>query len=475
MPEPIPSQRDHKTVPDDQVKDRILPNAVGDEERLHRTPTENVDAASSAGKVGQREVPVQRYCMADHHKGPHATFIVQGTCTGDQGGIVRGQAGHAINADPTNLLTKMRALTRAALVMMSLGALCVGCSGVGVSLTASWYLPVDDVFTWEAGAGLHVGPLSTTSLLTGEANVPLWNAWSAEARSHGISAGWLLVWDTAGPTMRYVQADVEGARGNLVSKLVWAWADTDDDGTLLFGAWARVGWLDTLPAGWAAAVDLGATPAEQELLGPARTFTVPYTPTGTATLTFQRVTLSAWWPGWEFEASFTVPLGLERLRLAGQVRVGPLALAWEQLFTRDGLSLTLEPGIILGRSGLTVYTELAWEPPLRITGFRVLGLTLECAVGNAWLDAALDLVGYGLVEAPYYFRGNVRVPIARGTCFSLTLWLSDNDILWGWSKTDVELSADAGKHVSLSTGISVGPEGLLSWKAGLTLRLGSSI
>ncbi len=369
-------------------------------------------------------------------------------------------------------MAEMRALTRAALVVMSLGALCVGCSGVGVSLTASWYLPVDDVFTWEAGAGLHVGPLRTSCLLTGEANVPLWNAWSAEARSHGMSAGWLLVWDTVGPTMRYVQANVEGARGNLVSNWVWAWADTHDAGTLTFGGWGRVGWPEKLPAGWAAAVDLGATPEEQELEGPGRTFTVPYTPTGTATLTFHGATLSTWWPGWEVEASFTVPLGLEQVRLAGQVRAGPLALAWEQLFARDGLSLTLEPGIVLGRGGLTVYAEVAWEPPLRITGFRLLGLTLECAVGNAWLDAAVDLVGHGLVEDPYYFRGNVRVPIARGTCFSVTIWLGDNDILWGWSRTDVKLEADAGKHVSLSTGVSVGPEGLTSWKAGLTLRLG---
>ncbi len=400
-------------------------------------------------------------------------LIVQGTCAGDQGAVVHGQAGHAINLTPTNLLAEMRALTRAVLVLMSLGALCVGCSGVGVSLTASWYLPVDDVFTWETGAGLHVGPLSVTNLLTGEANVPLWNAWSAEARSHGNSASWLLVWDTAGPTIRYVQADVEGARGNLVSHLVWVWGDTYGDDTLLFGAWARVGWPDTLPAGWAAAIDLGARPEEQELVGPGRTFTVPYTATGTATLTFQRGLLAAWWPGWEVDASFTIPLELEQVRLAGQVRLGPLALAWEQLFTREGLSLTLEPGIVLGRGGLTVYAEVAWEPPLRVTGFRLLGLTLQCAVGNGWLDAAFDLVGFGLVKAPYYFRGNVRVPIARGTCFSLTLWLGDNDILWGWSRTDAELNAEVSKHVSLNTGISVGPEGLMSWKAGLTLRLGT--
>ncbi|MFO8034256.1 MAG: hypothetical protein R6U88_03705 [Candidatus Bipolaricaulota bacterium] len=367
----------------------------------------------------------------------------------------------------------MRRISFAVILGLSLSFTVQAASGLGLCVSTEWYIPITGTPTWEAAAGLSLPPLTADWRVTGEWDIPHWSEVAAHARGGGFTAGWSLVWDTVGPAVRYAQAEVETVSGGIVSRWVWAWADPAGVGALDFGAWARVGWPRDFPAGWAVAADLGATPVELELHGPGIPHTVEFSPIGGEALLLHGATLSAWWPRWNAEAVFSVPYGLAEFRLATELRAGILSINAEHLYTPQGSTLTIDPSLRLGTGGFIIHSNVTWDLPLVITGFRVLGFTIRCPVGDAQVELTADLGEHGLVQSPHVVRWNLRIPVARGTEFSMVTWLGGHDTLWRWGRTDVALRASVGDFLTLSTGLELDPTGLLAWEASLGLCLGS--
>lgn len=367
--------------------------------------------------------------------------------------------------------------------MMSV-VLVVGCflsvqavAGIGLCIGSDWYIPVDGIPTWEATGKVHLPPLVAGIEVTGDWDVPRWAAMSAQASAYGFSAGWSLVWDVTGETLdslRYAQAETTLVSGGLVASWVWGWADPQGTGQLDFGAWGRVGWKREQPAGWAIAVDFGATPDELELLGPGRSYTGPFTPVGQQWTLLHGVTLSFWQPSWSAEALYSIPDGLERVLLETELVFGMFRLNTEHLYTPQGSSLTFDPGLWLGVGGLRLHSMVSWESPLVITGFRLLGLTVRCNLGEAAVEIVLDFGGHELIPAPHTIKSSLQVPVTQGTEFSLTSWFGGPDTLWGWARADIGLRASVNGFLSLSTGVEMDPEGLLAWQAGFEVCLGPS-
>ncbi len=345
---------------------------------------------------------------------------------------------------------------------------------IGICLSSSWRVPTDHAPTWELAGQLILPPLTTDWHVTGEWGVPRWTGLGAKASGSGLTVGWSSVWDTVGPDLRYAQAEVEWVSGGIVGRWVWAWADPAGTGQLDFGAWARVGWPDNYPAGWSLTAELGATAERLALLGPGRSYTVEFHPIGGQALLLHEAILSAWWHRWKADAVFSPPGGLEEVRLSGQVRAGILTVSAEHVATPTGNTLSVQPSLCLGAGGLVIHSEVTWEPPLLITGFRVLGLTLECPAGKAWVELTIDLGDHSLVAAPHVSRLSIRVPVSEGTSFSITSWTGGPDTLWGWAKSSLALRATASRALSLYTGLEVSPAGLLAWEAGFTFCLGGT-
>ncbi len=364
----------------------------------------------------------------------------------------------------------------AAVLVLTLAPAAQADPGLRLCIGSDWYMPVDGPTTWEATGGVHLPPLATEVTVTGDWDLPRWGALSARASAYGFSAGWSLVWDVTDLTLdalRYAQAETELIAGSISGRWVWAWADPEGTGQLNFGAWGRVGWKADQPAGWAIAADFGSTPDELELLGPGRSYTGPFTPVGQQWLLLHGVTLSLWQPSWKAEALFSIPTGLEEIRLTNEVALGIFRLNTEHLYTPQGSSLTIDPGLWLGAGSLTLHSSLAWDPPLLITGFRLLGLTLRCRLGDAWAEVIVDLGDHKLVPEPHNVRSSLSVPVAQGTEFSLTTWFGGPDTLWGWARADISLRAYVNGFLSLRTGVEIDTEGLLAWEAGFELCLGS--
>ncbi len=367
----------------------------------------------------------------------------------------------------------MRQLSVAVIVGLLLLSIAQAGAGIGMCLSSDWRFPVGGVPTWEAAGKLGLPPVAAGWRLTGDWDTPRWAEFTAQADAGTFRGGWSHVWDTAGPTLRYAQAEMELVTGGVVSRWVWAWADPEGTGLLDFGAWGRVGWREDFPAGWAMTVDLGATPAQLELLGPGRSHTVQFSPIGGESLLLHGATLSAWWPHWKAEAVFAVPEGLEEIRLSGKIRAGILTVNIEHVYTPQGSSLTVKPSLWLGVGGFIIHSRVTWDPPLIISGFRVLGFTLHCPVGNASVELTADLGGHGLVRSPHVLRATVRVRVTRGTEFSVVTWFGGAETLWGWAGTDLSLKASVGGLLTLSTGLELGPTGLLAWEAGVSVCLGA--
>ncbi len=471
--EPLSPHGDHQLILYTKVKPGVLANAVRKQERLHCTTAQYVQPPRSTGKVGQGEVPVQRRRMANHHEGPHVAYGTEHQPGGPRGINMR-TSGTCPVVSVRYAVIAMRRISIAVIVGLVLSSTAQAGVGVGVCLSTGWRIPVGGIPTWEASAGLSLPPLATGWRLTGEEDTPRWAEFSARARTGNVTGGWSLVWDTAGPAVRYAQADVEVVIGGIVSRWVWAWADPNGIGILDFGAWTRVGWPADFPAGWAITADLGATPVGLELLGPGRNYEVEFSPVGGEALLLRGGTLSAWGPQWKAEALLSVLYGLEEVTLTAKIRAGILTVTAEHLYTPAGSSLTVEPSLWLGVGGFIVHSRVTWDPPLVITGFRVLGFTLQCPVGNAWVELTADLGGHGLVTPPRVVRFAVRVPVARGTEFSMVSWFGGPGTLWGWAGTDIALQANVSDFLTLRSGLELDSTGLLAWEAGVTLCLGSA-
>ncbi len=471
--EPLSAHGDHQLILYGKMESGVLANPVRDQKRLHCAAAEYVQSPCPTGKVGQGEVPVQRRRMTNHHECPHDAYGTEHRPGGPTGVIAR-TSGTCLVVRVRYAFAAMRRFSVAVIVGLLLPFIAQAGVGVGVCLSTGWRIPVAGLPTWEAAGGLSLPPLSAGWQVTGDGDTPRWAEVSAQARTGRFTGGWSLVWDAVGPALRYAQAEVESVTGGVVSRWVWAWADPDGIGVLDFGAWARVGWPADFPAGWAITADLGASPVELELLSPGRDYPVEFSPIGGEALLLHGATLSAWWPLWKVEALFSVPEGLEEIRLTGKIRAGILTITAEHVYTREGSSLTVDPSLWLGVGGFIIHSEIRWTPPLVISGFYVLGFTLQCPVGNAWIELTADLGDHGLVQSPHVVRGSVRVPVARGTEFSMVTWFGGPGSLWGWARTDVALQATVSDLVTLSAGLEVGPTGLLAWEAGVAVCLGSA-